>query len=115
MAIKRKDEVHVVTTENIPGFTIKESVGLVWATSVRSLSFMESLSALANGFMGGEVKPLNELINRSRGEILRKLANNAKRIGANGVVQTRLATNTVFGGSGVEILAYGTAVRLKKK
>lgn len=101
--------IPIVTTSVIQGFEIKEVKGMVWASSVRAKSFLQDLKALFRVFLGGEVKEYTSLLNDTRRDILLRLNTNAKKMGANAVVDVDMVSTQVVPGT-VEILAYGTAV-----
>ncbi len=115
--IKKDDAlgtIHIVTTSKVPGYKTEEVKGLVWASSVRAKFFLQDLKAMVRIFFGGEVKEYYDLLNEARREILWKLNHNAKELGANAVVNVRLVATQIVPGT-VEILAYGTAVRVSRK
>ncbi len=106
--------IHIVTTPEVPGYKTKEVKGLVWASSVRAKFFLQDLKAMIRIFFGGEVREYYDLLNEARREILWKLNNNAKALDANAVVNVRLVATQIVPGT-VEILAYGTAVKVIKE
>lgn len=114
LVAEKEKGIHIVTTEYVPGYKIKEVKGLVWASSVRAKSILKDLIAMARITYGGEVHEYWELINEARHEILIKLNRNAKEIGANAIVDINLVTSQVVPGT-IEIMAYGTAVLIEKE
>lgn len=102
-------KILIVTSSTIPGFTIRETKGLVWASTVRAKNILEDLRALSGVVVGGEIREYVGLVNEARHEIFKRLNINAKAMGANAVVDVRLNTSTLVPGT-VEIMAYGTAV-----
>lgn len=106
--------VHIVTTEYVPGYRIIEVRGLVWASSVRAKSIFKDIIAMFRIMYGGEVPEYWELINEARHEILAKLNRNAKELGANAIVDVNFITSQVVPGT-IEIMAYGTAVKVEKE
>ena len=105
--------IPIVSTENIPGYRLKEFKGLVWASSVRSKFFLQDISALFRMLLGGEIPEYMELTNEARQEVLDRLNENAKKLGANAVVAVELLSVPIVPGA-IEILAYGTAVVAEK-
>ncbi len=114
MTVKEEKGIHIVTSNFIPGFKVKEVKGLVWASSVRSKFFLEDLKAHIRMFLGGEVNEYTNLLNEGRWEIMNKLNSNAKKMNANAVIDMKMATSQLIG-STVEMLAYGTAVVIEKE
>ena len=107
-------DVIIVSSETIPGYEILEYKGLVWASTVRSKFILSELVAVIRAILGGEVKEYWQLVNEGRNVIMKRLNKNANDMEANGVIAVRLATSQIIPGT-IEILAYGTAVRIKKK
>ena len=62
--------------------------------------------------VGGELGSLHQDDAESRGQALERLEEDAARLGANAVVNMRIATSMVTQGA-AEILAYRTAVTLE--
>ena len=52
-----------------------------------------------------------ELLQESRNQALERMCRQAEELGANAVINVRIATSSVAAGA-AEILAYGTAVRV---
>lgn len=107
---RKQDYVHVVTTEGLPGYNIKEVKGLVWGTTVRSKFVGKDILALMRILVGGEIPEYVEMINEAKRYVIEKMVSNAKLLGANAVVKTRINTTSQVVPGAVEIYAYGTAV-----
>ena len=103
----------VSTTDTIPGKTIKEYKGYVWGTTVQSRFFGHDILAIFRSLIGGEIWTYTRMINESKSYVINRLVENAKALGADGVVGVRMGSAQVFPGT-VEIYAYGTAVKFKK-
>ncbi len=61
---------------------------------------------------GGEIQEYSRLLAESREQSLQRMTARAEEKGANGVVGLRFVTSVIMGGA-AEILAYGTAVKVK--
>ena len=85
--------------ETIPGETIQEHYGLVQGSTIRAKHF------------GRDLKGYTELLQESRNQALERMCRQAEELGANAVINVRIATSSVAAGA-AEILAYGTAVRV---
>jgi len=106
----KKPYIHVVTSDTLPGYTVKEVKGLVWGTTVRSKFIGNELLALLKVMVGGEIKSYTNMANEARRYVIEKMADNAKALGANAVIGMRIgATSQTIPGA-TEIFAYGTAV-----
>ncbi|HFC8537787.1 TPA: YbjQ family protein [Neisseria bacilliformis] len=104
----------MITTniETVPGRTIARHIGLVQGSTVRAKHVGRDIMAGLKNIVGGELKGYTELLNEARDEALRRMAEQARRAGANAVVNVRFSTASVAAGA-AEILAYGTAVVLE--
>ncbi len=105
-------EVIIVSSDEVAGRSITSVLGLVRGNSVRARNLVRDVQALARTVVGGRVGVYAELLEESREEALAKMTAEARALGADGVVATRLGTSQVMSGA-AEVLAYGTAVRLE--
>lgn len=99
----------IVTTNDIPGYRITYTFGECFGLTVRSRNIGSNLGAGFKAMAGGELKGVTQLLHDCRQEALQRLATEAQQRGANAVVAFRFET-TEFGGTGIEVCAYGTAV-----
>jgi uncharacterized protein YbjQ (UPF0145 family) len=102
----------IVSTPNVPGREIYQVVGLVRGNTVRAKNVFRDIGALLKSIIGGELRDYSQMMTEAREEALRRMAADAERLGANAVVNTRFTTSAIMGGAS-EILAYGTAVKLR--
>lgn len=100
------------TTENIPGKQVKEILGLVKGNTVRSRNIGRDIGAGLKSLVGGEVKTYTEMTTHSREEALNRMINEAVDLGADAVIGIKFTTSMIMQGAS-EMLAYGTAVKLK--
>ena len=101
--------LHVVNTETIPGFTVKEQLGVVSGSTVRAKNVVRDISQMLRTIVGGELPQYTNLLVESRNEAFSRMLADAKARGANGVVNLRFATSAVSPGA-AELFCYGTAV-----
>lgn len=99
----------IVSTNDIPGYRIGAVFGECFGLTVRSRNIGSNIGAGFKSLAGGELKGITELLHTCRQEALARLAQEATNKGANAVVAFRFET-TEYGGSAVEVCAYGTAV-----
>ncbi|WP_018123201.1 YbjQ family protein [Desulfovibrio oxyclinae] len=97
--------------ETIPGKRIVRHHGMVTGSTVRARFFLIDLWQWIKGFFGGELKGYSKLIGDTRQQALKRMEEQAERLGANAVVNVRFATSTVSLGSS-ELYVYGTAVEV---
>jgi uncharacterized protein YbjQ (UPF0145 family) len=102
----------IVNTEEIPGREISELVGLVRGNTIRARHIGNDIMAGLRNIVGGEVKEYTQMISEAREEALNRMIEEAEALNADAVVNVRFTTSQVMGGA-AEILAYGTAVKLK--
>ena len=100
------------TTATVPGREIVEALGLVTANTVRARQIGRDVMAGLKNLVGGEIHSYKQLLADARAEALSGLEQEAAKMGADAVVEVRLATATIAAGA-AEIVAYGTAVRLR--
>lgn len=99
----------IVTTNDIPGYQIDETLGEVFGLTVRSRNIGSNIGASFKALAGGELRGITDLLISCRSEALERLTTEAERRGANAVVAFRFET-TEYAGTGIEVCAYGTAV-----
>ena len=103
----------IMTNVNtVPGKKIVEHFGIVQGSTVRAKHIGRDLMAGLKNLVGGELKGYTELLQDSRQEAMDRMAEQARQMGANAVVNIRFATSSVAQGA-AELFAYGTAVRVE--
>ena len=93
--------------------------GLVQGNVVISLDYFKRFIAGLRMLFGGRIKTYEPLLDRARREAVLRMIEEAKRDGYDAVVNVRLETSRLAsaradgkGVAGVEILAFGTALKL---
>ena len=99
----------MVSTEEVPGRTITQTLGVVSGSTVRAKHAGKDILAGLKNIVGGELTAYTELLGESRDEAIQRMLQEALVRGANAVVNVRMATSAITPGAS-EILAYGTAV-----
>ena len=100
----------ITTTEQIPKKEISEILGIARGSTVRAKNIGKDIFAGFKNIVGGEIQEYTQLQADSREEAIKRMVDDAERLGADGVINVRLATSMVMQGA-AEILAYGTAVK----
>ena len=100
-----------VNTETIANKTITESLGIARGSTVRSRNIVRDIFASIKNIVGGEIEEYTKLQADAREQALHRMLDDAKRMGADAVVNVRFTTSVVAQGAS-EILAFGTAVKL---
>lgn len=98
--------------DSVPGKAIVQHLGLVQGSTIRAKHIGRDFMAGLKNIVGGELKGYTELLQESRDEALERMTDQARRLGANAVINVRFTTSSVAQGAS-EILAYGTAVRVE--
>lgn len=99
----------IVTSSSIPGKEIKKSFGVVRGNTIRARHLGKDILAIFKSIVGGEIEEYTKLMGESRDQSLDRMAEQAKELGANAVVDVRFSTSYLMQ-SAAEILVYGTAV-----
>lgn len=99
----------VTTTENIPGYRVRDVKGQVFGLVVRSRGLGGNITASLRSIFGGEIKEYTSLLEDTRRHATDRLVQNAQLMGANAVVMMRF-DSTEIAQYMTEIVAYGTAV-----
>ena len=103
----------LVTTSTIQNKEITDTLGIARGSTVRARNVGQDIFAGLKNLIGGEISEYTKLQAQSREQALQRMQEDAKRLGANAVVNVRLTTSMVMQGCS-EILAYGTAVIIKE-
>ena len=106
------DTILISTTETIPGKEITEMLGIARGSTVRARNVGRDIFAGFKNLVGGEISEYTKLQAESREQALQRMIEDAKRLGADAIVNVRLQTSMIMQGAS-ELLAYGTAVKLK--
>lgn len=99
----------LVTTDTVPGKTIKKTLGLVRGNTIRARHIGRDITAALRNLVGGEIKDYTKMMAESREQAIDRMVEEAEQLGANAIVNVRFTTSMIMQ-SASEILAYGTAV-----
>ncbi len=102
----------VLTTYDMGDKEIEEHIGLVQGSTVRSRNIGADVFASLKNVIGGELVGYSKLLQTSREQAYARMIEDAKSRGADAIIGFRFQTSTVAAGA-AEILAYGTAVKIK--
>jgi uncharacterized protein YbjQ (UPF0145 family) len=89
-----------------------ESLGTVRGSTVRARNIGRDLFAGLKNIVGGEISEYTKLLAQSREQAIKRMLDDAENLDAHAVVNVRFTTSQVMQGA-AEMLAYGTAVKLK--
>ena len=122
---KREDEYHgfpVVSFDTMPDdWNVSEST-MVSGNIVVSLDYFKRVIAGLRGLVGGRIKTYEPLLDRARREALLRMTEAARNQGYDAIFNVRLETSRLAnargdgkGIAGVEMLAFGTAVKFASR
>jgi uncharacterized protein YbjQ (UPF0145 family) len=122
---RREQQYHgypVVTFDTMPSDWDASDSGMVTGSIVISLDYFKRVIAGLRGLVGGRVKTYEPLLDRARREALLRMIEQARERGYDAVFNVRLETSRLAnstrdgnGTAGVEMLAFGTAVKLRSR
>ena len=102
------------TQDEFSDYEITESLGIVRGNTIRARHVGKDIMAGLRSLVGGEIHEYTKMLAESREQALYRMYTEAKSKGADGIVCVRFTTSAVMQGA-AELLAYGTAVKLRKK
>lgn len=102
----------VSTAENVPGKEVAEIIGVVRGSTVRARNIGRDIFAGLKNIVGGEISEYTQLMSDSREQAMHRMIDEGKKLGADAIICVRFETSNVMQAAS-EILAYGTAVKLK--
>lgn len=117
---RREEEKRGIILSNVKRYVPDRTVldaRLVSGHVVISTDYFKSICASLRGLIGGRVLSYEKLVERGRREALLRLKDEAIALGADFVLNVRFETMTIArsrqgkGVTGIEVLAYGTAVK----
>ena len=102
----------VTTTNDLPGYRVVETLGLVRGVIVRSRSVVGNIGASIQSLFGGDITIYTQLADDARQHAYDRMVDHAAHMGANAVICMRYDANEIMEGI-TEVLAYGTAARVE--
>ena len=102
----------ISTTPDYPGKEIDSVLGIARGSTVRARNIGRDIFAGLKNIVGGEISEYTKLMADSREEAMFRMIQDAERLNADAIINVRFTTAAVMNGAS-EILAYGTAVKLK--
>jgi uncharacterized protein YbjQ (UPF0145 family) len=103
--------MRMTTQDEFAEFTITGTLGLVRGNTIRARHVGKDIIAGLRNLVGGEVTEYTKMLAEAREQAIDRMLDEAKRLGADGVVCIRFATSPIMQGA-AELLVYGTAVKL---
>jgi uncharacterized protein YbjQ (UPF0145 family) len=99
----------VTTAFELPGFRVRQNLGVVRGIVVRSRNIFVNIGALFNSMVGGNITAWSNLCETTRRDAFEIMIQHATELGANAIIGARYDATEVSQAA-TEVLAYGTAV-----
>ena len=101
----------LLNIDHVPGREV-ETLGIVKGTVVQSKNLGKDFMAGMKTLVGGEIVGYTEMLVEARQIATKRMVDEATALGADAVINIRFGSSSVMQGA-AEVLAYGTAVKLK--
>jgi uncharacterized protein YbjQ (UPF0145 family) len=105
--------VAVTTGNSLEGYEIEEYLGIVRGIVVRAQTITQGIRGALSSILGGNIKAYEEVCEQARSEAYTRMVEHAQERGADAVLAMRYDA-TEFAQGITEVLAYGTAVKLRQ-
>lgn len=102
----------ISNTDFISGREIVEVIDIARGSTVRARNLGRDIFAGLKNLIGGEISEYTKLMADAREQALQRMIADAQTLDADAIINVRFTTAMVMQGCS-EILAYGTAVKLK--
>jgi len=110
---EQTERIIVTTGNEVEGHRIDRYLGIVRGIVVRSPSLGKGIIGSFKSLAGGTIREFGEVCEAARHEAYTDMLSHAEALGADAVVGMRYDATEFMQGA-TEVLAYGTAVRLRK-
>lgn len=102
------------TTDDLPGYEITEVICTVSGNVVQSKHIGRDIMAGLKSIIGGEVSGYSQMFSEAREQAHQRMEAAASNVGADAIVCMRYTSSAIAQGMS-ELLAYGTAVKTRKR
>jgi uncharacterized protein YbjQ (UPF0145 family) len=99
----------VTTAFELPGYRIRQNLGVVRGIVVRSRNLFVNIGAAFHAMVGGNITAWTNLCEQTRRDAFDIMVQHATDLGANAIIGARYDATEIASGA-TEVLAYGTAV-----
>jgi uncharacterized protein YbjQ (UPF0145 family) len=104
----------ITTQDEFADYEIVETLGLVRGNTIRARHIGKDILAGLRTIVGGEITEYTKMLAESREQSIDRMIVEARHKNADAIVAMRFTTSPVMQGT-AELLAYGTAVRLRPR
>jgi len=102
----------ITTIETLPNNEITDVLGICRGSTVRARNIGRDIFAGLKNLVGGEIDEYTKLQAQAREQALERMIKDAENLGADAILNVRFASSMLMQGAS-EVLAYGTAVKIK--
>jgi uncharacterized protein YbjQ (UPF0145 family) len=110
--VAHQGQLLVTTSNDLPGWRVVHTIGVVRGIVVRSRSVVGNFVAGLQMIFGGNITIYTQLCESAREDAFRIMVDHARQWQANGIIAMRYDATELLQGV-TEVLAYGTAVRVE--
>ncbi|HSH04665.1 MAG TPA: YbjQ family protein [Anaerolineae bacterium] len=110
----RSVKIPMTTQTQFDDYVIVETIGIVRGNTIRARHIGNDILAGLKSIIGGEIGEYTKMMAEAREQAIDRMIADAVMQGATGIVAVRFTTSTILQGA-AELLAYGTAVKIKPK
>lgn len=104
----------IATTDTIAGKEIVQTMGMARGSTIQSKHIGKDIMSGLRTVVGGELTEYSQMLEEAREKAINRMVEDAEKMGANAVINVRFMTSGVMAGA-AEMLAYGTAVKIRDK
>ena len=107
------DNNMITTALELPGYKVKQNLGIVRGLTVRSRSIVGNVVGGIQSLFGGNITIYTQLCEQARAETFQLMRQHAQSMRANAIIGVRYDATEVMAGL-TEVLCYGTAVVVER-
>ncbi|MGL4555424.1 MAG: YbjQ family protein [Gemmataceae bacterium] len=104
--------ITVTTANDLNGYEVSEYLGIVRGIVVRAQTISQGIRGSLASIFGGNIVAYEEVCEKARSEAYARMVEHAQEKGADAIIAMRYDA-TEFAPGITEVLAYGTAVKLR--
>ena len=108
------NQISFVTDPGIAGKKISETLGVARGATVRAKHIGRDITASLKSIVGGEIVGYTELLAEGREQAIQRMKLDAYKMGADAITSCRFSTSLIMEGA-VEVMAYGTAIKVEER
>jgi len=108
------DAMILTTQDELADYDIVETLGMVRGNTIRARHVGKDILAGLRTLVGGEIVEYTKMLAEAREQAIDRMIADAQAQGADAIVGVRFTTAPVMAGA-AELLAYGTAVRVRRR